>query len=81
MILESIQAQDAVEDIWKISNKELGITRPENYQNIRTEVIYLGQKNGFQMTEKDTDLFASFKNLVPGCARAQSILLENRSED
>ena len=81
VILESIQAQDAVEDIWKISNKELGITRPENYQNIRTEVIYLGQKNGFQMTEKDTDLFASFKNLVPGCARAQSILLENRSED
>lgn len=79
--LESIQAQDAMEDIWQISDKELGITRPENHKNTATEVIYLGQRKGFQMTEKDTDLFASFKNLTPGCARAQTILLENRSEE
>ncbi len=79
--LESVQAQEALEDIWKISDKDLGITRPENYQNIQTEVIYLGQKGGFQMTEKATDLFTSFKNLTPGCARTQSILLENRSEE
>lgn len=79
--LESVQAQDAIEDIWKISDKELGIIRPQSYENIATEVIYLGQKGGFRMNEKDTDLFASFKNLTPGCARTQSIVLENRSED
>ncbi len=79
--IESVQAQDDLGDIWKISDKELGITRPHNYQSISTEVIYLGRKDGFQMSEKDTDLFASFKNLTPGCARTQKILLENRSEE
>lgn len=81
IMLESIQSQDAVEDIWKIRDKEIGITRPHSYRNISTGVIYLGQKEGFQITEKNTDLFASFKNLTPGCARAQSIVLENRSEE
>lgn len=33
------------------------------------------------MTESDTDLFASFKNLTPGCARTQIIELENRSSE
>ena len=81
VILESIQPQDTAKEIWNVSDRELGIIRPESYQSIVTEVIYLGQKDGFQMTEKDTDLFASFKNLTPGCARTQNIMLENRSDE
>lgn len=79
--MESVQAQDALEDLWQVSYRDLGITRPEGYQDIQTEVIYLGQKGGFQMTESDTDLFASFKNLTPGCARTQTVLLENKSSE
>ena len=81
VMLESIQAQDAVEDIWRITWKDLGITRPEAAVETQTEVIYLGQRGGFQITEKDTDLFASFKNLTPGCARTQTIYVENKSSE
>lgn len=79
--MEAVQAQDAVEEIWGVSDQELGITRPDGYSAEPTRVIYLGQKGGFQMTESDTDLFASFKNLTPGCARTQIIELENRSSE
>lgn len=79
--MEAVQAQDAVEEIWGVTDQELGITRPEGYVSEPTKVIYLGQKGGFQMTESDTDLFASFKNLTPGCARTQIIELENKSSE
>lgn len=81
VMMESIQAQDAVEDLWKVTWKDLGITRPSDTDKTQTEVIYLGQRGGFQMTEKDTDLFASFKNLTPGCARTQTVLIENKSSE
>lgn len=81
VMMEAIQAQDAMEDLWKVTWKDLGITRPAVPAEIQTEVIYLGQKGGFQMTEKDTDLFASFKNLTPGCARTQTVFLENKSQE
>ena len=79
--MEAVQAQDAVEEIWGIDDKELGITRPEDYRMETTEVIYLGQRGGFQMTESDTDLFVSFKNLTPGCGRTQIIELNNKSSE
>ena len=79
--MEAVQAQDVAEEIWGVSDGELGITRPENEKAEATEVIYLGQRGGFQMTESDTDLFASFKNLTPGCARTQIIELENKSSE
>lgn len=79
--MESAQAQDAVEEIWGVADRELGITRPDDYKQETTEVIYLGQRGGFQMTENDTDLFASFKNLTPGCARTQIIELKNKSSE
>ena len=79
--MEAVQAQDAVEELWGVSDKELGITRPESYVSEPTKVIYLGQKGGFQMTESDTDLFTSFKNLTPGCGRTQIIELENKSSE
>lgn len=79
--MEAIQAQDALEDLWKVSWRDLGITRPEAVLPKETEVIYLGQRGGFQMTESDTDLFASFKNLTPGCARTQTVVIENKSSE
>ena len=49
--MEAVQAQDVAEEIWGVSDGELGITRPENEKAEATEVIYLGQRGGFQMTE------------------------------
>lgn len=81
VIMEAVQAQEAAEEIWGVTDKELGITRPEEAVSEPTKVIYLGQRGGFQMTESGTDLFASFKNLTPGCARTQIIELENKSSE
>ena len=79
--MEAVQAQDAAEEIWGVTDRELGITRPEGAASEPARVVYLGQKGGFQMTESDTDLFASFKNLTPGCARTQIIAVENKSSE
>lgn len=81
VMMEAVQAQDAVEELWGVADRDLGISRPDDYKQETTEVIYLGQRGGFQMTESDTDLFASFKNLTPGCARTQMIRLENKSSE
>ncbi|MEI3138122.1 MAG: hypothetical protein V8T31_00170 [Lachnospiraceae bacterium] len=42
--MEAVQVQDAVEEIWGVSDQELGITRPDGYSAEPTRVIYLGQK-------------------------------------
>lgn len=77
--LESVQAQADAEELWGVPLGELGITRPGTFEEEERAVRYLGQRGGFQVTESGTDLFASFKNLTPGCARTQMIALENAS--
>lgn len=79
--MESVQAQDDAPQIWGITYQDLGIQRPAEPAAQPTEVVYLGQKGGFDVSESRTDLFASFKNLTPGCARTQKITVKNRSSE
>lgn len=79
--MESVQAQDDAPQIWGITYQDLGIQRPAEPAAQPTEVVYLGQKGGFDVSESRTDLFASFKNLTPGCARTQKITVKNRASE
>lgn len=81
VLMESVQAQDALEDVWGVTRRELGMTEVKGHNAEQTEVAYLGQKGGFAITESGTDLFSSFKNLTPGCARTQVIELKNKSSE
>ncbi|MGN0355492.1 MAG: hypothetical protein ACI4EI_10510 [Muricoprocola sp.] len=79
--MESVQAEGNALQIWDTSYKELGITALELPQAEKSIVEYRGQNAGFAISEATTDLFVSFKNLVPGCSRAQSILIKNNSAE
>ncbi len=79
--MESIQAEGNAVSLWGLTYKELGIDAPESAKAIPTQVNYRGRMDGFDITSKHTDLFASFKNLLPGCSRAQEIFLENDSDE
>ncbi len=79
--MEAMQADMDPEKIWGISAKKLGIQIAEEGIGKQTQVVYAGKNGGFQIAESTTDLFASFKKLTPGCARTQSIVVENRSEE
>lgn len=79
--MESVQAQGDAVSIWGITHRELGVVRPEAPESEDTSVAYLGESSGFDITSRKTDLFASFKNLFPGCARTQKIFVKNDSQE
>ena len=45
-----------------------------------TSVTFLGKEKGFDITSTQTDLFANFKNLMPGTSRTQEIKISNASD-
>lgn len=77
--MESVQAEGDGVKLWGMTWEELGIARPPQGESRDTSVHYRGRENGFDITKKQTDLFASFKNLLPGCARTQKITIANDS--
>lgn len=77
--LESIQAEGDAVALWGIQKKDLGIEYKTKKQDIVTRVTYAGREQGFAFQGTGTDLFANFKNLLPGCARTQRIMIENTS--
>ncbi len=79
--LESVQADREAASVWNVSMEELGIVFPEAAASEKTTVTYLGRTQGFTTNTKNTDLFAAFKNLTPGCGRTQKILVENKSTE
>ena len=79
--MESVQAKGDAVGLWGKSYQELGIQRPAAQVGLDTSVHYLGKEGGFDITRNRTDLFASFKNLSPGCARTQKIMLYNDSTE
>lgn len=79
--MESIQAEENALSVWGITYETLGIKAPKTLESAPAKVIYLGQQDGFDITAKKTDLFAGFKNLLPGCARTQTIHIENQSDE
>lgn len=77
--MESVQAEGNASELWGMTASELGIRVPEVPEGRTTGVVYRGQEKGFAVKAEQTDLFASFKNLLPGCARTQKIMVENQS--
>lgn len=79
--MESIQAEGDAVSLWGITKKDLGIRYASDSVNTVTAVTFSGKEEGFQFSESDTDLFANFKNLLPGCSRTQKIRIKNSSQD
>lgn len=78
--MESIQAGEAMEKLWGITEKEIGIVYMDSgASNMQAEVHYLGSDSGFQFEGLGTDLFTNFKHLLPGCSRSQTIRITNES--
>lgn len=79
--MECIQAEGgAMENLWGIEQKELGITYlPCNCETV-TKVIFTGD-NKLRIEAPEDNLFSSFRNLLPGCGRTQTIKLVNQSKD
>lgn len=80
VFMESVQAEGNACDVWGVTTEELGISIPEQPQGKETGVVFRGKTEGFTVNADDTDLFASFKNLLPGCSRTQRITVTNDSQ-
>lgn len=78
--MESVQAEGNACDVWGVTTEELGISVPELPEGKETGVVFRGENEGFTVNADDTDLFASFKNLLPGCSRTQRITVANDSQ-
>jgi alternate signal-mediated exported protein len=79
--MESMQADEAAVSLWNVTSQELGLAIPENRTEKDTTVTYLGAEKGFEIEEGQTDLFANFKDLLPGCTRIQKITVNNASDE
>lgn len=79
--MESIQAEGNAISLWGKTASDLGIQYKEPEQSMEdTSVTFLGKEKGFDITSTQTDLFANFKNLMPGTSRTQEIKISNASD-
>lgn len=79
--MESVQAYEGASSVWGVTEKDLGIRMKSTYETKETGVTFLGSTEGFSVQGDNTDLFAAFKNLVPGCGRTQEIQVKNQSSE
>lgn len=78
--LESIQASStALEDLWKVKKEVLGVSESKCRACDTVTKVTVKKDSKIVINEGDADLFANFKNLLPGCARTQSIKINNQS--
>ena len=78
--MESIQAEGDAVGMWGIDKRLLGIQYTPETEQENTFVVFGGRQQGFTFDPKSGDLFANFKNLLPGCARTQKIMIRNASD-
>lgn len=79
--MESVQAEGNACEVWGVTVSDLGITVPEAADGKETGIIFRGKERGFEVKAEKTDLFASFKNLLPGCTRTQRIRVKNQTRE
>lgn len=79
--MDSVQAEGSViSKAWGISARELGVIYVKGAEKSEpTGVTYKNHKIIFDA--EDTDLFANFKNLLPGCSRTQIVRVKNASSN
>lgn len=76
--MEMVQAAGNGLSYWDTSFEELGIVYAEPPQTeIITKVDFNGPNGGFTFDVNEGDLFANFKNLVPGESRSQIVEITN----
>lgn len=76
--MECVQAAADGIGIWDKTMSSLGIVyTPEKTENTMTSVVFTGGDEGFSFMPETTDLFANFKNLLPGETRSQTIEVKN----
>lgn len=79
--LESIQAGGgALEALWKVKAGELGVKEGACRSCKTVTRVTLDPGYQIKIDASDADLFANFKNLLPGSARTQSIRVGNQSK-
>ena len=81
VMMESIQAEGKASSVWGMTEEELGIQYESLLQENKTAVVFKGRAGGFSFDPKSTDLFASFKDLLPGCSRVQIVEITNADSD
>jgi len=79
--MECVQAAGDAISIWGKSFTDLGITyTSEKPADTITSVTFTGGEDEFVFDPADTDLFANFKNLLPGESLTQIIEVKNTYE-
>lgn len=77
--MELVQAAGNGLTYWDKSFEELGITYKQTSQiEIVTTVSFNNPDDGFSFEVNEGDLFADFKNLVPGESRSQLVTVTNK---
>lgn len=77
--MEMVQAAGGGLSYWGTSFEKLGIVYKQQVQtDIITTVDFKNPKEGFAFEVNDGDLFANFKNLVPGESRSQVVEITNK---
>ena len=77
--MEMVQAAGGGLSYWGTSFEKLGIIYKQQVQtDIITTVDFKNPKEGFAFEVNDGDLFANFKNLVPGESRSQVVEITNK---
>ena len=77
--MEAVQAAALGASVWNKTNEDINIVyeeRPASGDNSDSGVSFSGEKDGFRFG-KDSDLFSSFKQLLPGQVVVQNISVEN----
>ena len=81
--MDAVQAAAGGASIWGKTNEELSIEyeeRPELGENSESDVEFRGSDDGFDFGS-DSDLFASFKKLLPGQTVIQNISVGNSDKE
>lgn len=77
--MEMVQAAGGGLSYWGTSFETLGIVYKQQVQtDIITKVDFTNPKEGFSFAVNDGDLFANFKNLIPGESRSQIVEITNK---
>lgn len=80
---ESLQnTENALMSEWGKSYLDLGMVESENWSSgITTKITFLSPDEAFDIETSKTDLFANFKDLLPGEKRTQDIQVTNGWSD
>ena len=81
VLMESIQAAPEAVATWTSHSEDLSYAYATALDSQKpVTVLFRGPKDGFSFQGESTDIFASFRNLTPGCTRTQRVKVQNLSE-